>query len=474
MPDSRTLLRAGGRGVAVLGAAVLTVAAFGAAAIVPWPEHRAEPLARSIQPAESRTLRVCPGPMLELGDDAESVSTLGSARIVTATQPADAGAERVVLAPPRGTEDDVAVSLVTDPGAVDAGMLAGAQSQRLTTETAAGFLAAGCAEPLADAWLAGGSTELGRSTMLLLANPGEVAATVDVRVHSETGPVEAPSGLGLIVQPGGQRVISIAGLAPGAAAPVVHVTSTGGTVAATLEQTSIDVLTPTGAELIGTTAPPAKRQTITGVVVPQAGGIAVDEDHAEGDAHPSLRLLAPGTDAVEAAVSVVPEAGGEGSVFDVVLQPGQVSDIPLGELAAGEYTVRIDADGEFVAAARTATTAGGDEPPSDFAWFPASLPLLEETLIAVPRGPGAKLHFANTGDADVEASVTTDDDGERRVTVPAGGAVSVPMPGGGGSAFVADGAGLFASLSFAGDRQLAGVAVQPPGPLDSPIVVYPR
>ncbi|MFK4729835.1 DUF5719 family protein [Agromyces mediolanus] len=472
MPDSRRLLRAGGRGIAVVGAAALTVAAFGAAALVPWPEHRVEPLARSIQPAESRTLRVCPGPMLELGDDAESVSTLGSARIQVATQPADAGAERVPLSPPRGSEDDIAVALVTEPGAVEPGLLAGAQSQRLTSETTAGFIAAACAEPVADAWLAGGSTELGRQTLLLLANPGEVAATVDVRVHSETGPVDAPAGLGLVVQPGAQRVVSIAGLAPGAASPVVHVTSTGGTVAASLEQTSIDVLTPTGADLIGTTAAPAKRQTITGLIVPQAGGIAVDEDHAEGDAHPSLRLLAPGTEPVDAAVSVVPETGGEGSVFDVVLQPGQVSDIPLGELAAGAYTVRIDADGELVAAARTATRAGREELPSDFAWFPAALPLLDETLVAVPRGPGPKLHLANTTDADIEASVTGDD-GERQVTVPAGGAVSVSMPAG-GQGLIAGGAGLQASVSFAGDRQLAGFAVQPPGPLDSPILVYPR
>lgn len=473
MPDSRTLIRAGGRGLVILVAAAVGVTVLGAAAIVPWPEHRAEPLSRSIQPAESRTVRVCPGPMLELGDDAESVSTLGSVRLVTATEPADADVEQLTLAPPRGSEDDIAVSLATQPGGVDAGMLAGGQSQQLGTETAAGFVAAACAEPVAEAWLAGGTTELGRSTLLLLANPGDVPATVDVRVHSETGPVDAPSGLGLVVQPGAQRVVSIAGLAPAAASPVVQVTSSGGTVAASLEQTSIDVLTPSGAELIGATAPPAKRQTITGVVVQQSGGIAVDEDHAEGDAHPSLRLLATGTEPVEAAVSVVPETGGEGSVFDVVLQAGQVSDIPLGELAAGDYTVRIDGDGEFVAAARTATRVAEDELPSDFAWFPASLPLLDETLVAVPQGPGAKLHLANPSDADVEASLVAES-GEEAITVPAGAAVSTAMPASGGRVLITGGAGLQASVSFSGERQLAAFAVQPPGPLDSPILIYPR
>ena len=65
MPDSRTLIRAGGRGLVILVAAAVGVTVLGAAAIVPWPEHRAEPLSRSIQPAESRTVRVCPGPMLK-------------------------------------------------------------------------------------------------------------------------------------------------------------------------------------------------------------------------------------------------------------------------------------------------------------------------------------------------------------------------------------------------------------------------
>jgi len=34
--------------------------------------------------------------------------------------------------------------------------------------------------------------------------------------------------------------------------------------------------------------------------------------------------------------------------------------------------------------------------------------------------------------------------------------------------------GLHASVSFIGADELAALAVQPPGPLDSPLQVYPR
>lgn len=474
MPASRTILRIGGRGLAVLAAGALGAAALGAAAVVPWPAHRVEPLAESIQPAESRQLRVCPGSALELADDAESVSLLGQASIATVAQPEDVAVEEVPLTPVDAEAPDAGggpIAIATAPGAVDAGMLAGGQSQRVDAETVAGFAAAACTEPVAEAWFAAGSTEVGRTTLLLLANPGEVTASVDVRVSTETGAVEAPAGLGLLVEPGTQRVVSIAGLAPGAASPVVHVTSSGA-IAASLEQTSIDGLAPSGLDLVGATAAPATSQVIPGVVVPQAGGLAVEEDHADGDAHPIVRLLAPGAEAVDVTVSVLPESGAEGAVFDATLQPGQVSDVPLGELAAGSYTVRVEGDGPVVAGARATTAVAGEPAPADLAWFSAALPLLEETLVSVPAGPAAKLHLANPGGADIEVRLAGTPNASFLV-VPAGGSVSVAVDAE-ERLLLSGAAGAHAAVTFAGARQLAGFAVQPPGPLEAPIVVAPR
>ena len=478
----KTLIRIGLRSAALQLAAALAVATVAAAAFVPWPEHRNEAPSELVQPAESRQLRVCPGPFLALGEDAAAATTassVGPADLVTAAEPADAVLEQVPLAAPGNPNagvDGTPVAIAAEPGGVDAGMLAGAQSQAVSTETLSGFAATACGEAVADAWLVAGATNLGRSGLVLLSNPTAVAATVDVRVIGETGAVEAPSALGIIVPPGSQRVLSLAGLAPNLVSPVVHVTSTGGAIAASLEQSVIVGLAPAGIELTGTTAAPATTQVIPGLVVPQSGGVEASEDHADGDDHPAVRLLAPGDVPVEVSIGVVPESGSGGSTIQATLEPGRVLDVPLGILDEGVYTVRIEADAPVVAAARA--SVGGTEgltdasAPSDFAWTVATAPLLDAAVVAVPPGPDATLHLVNPGGDQVDVTVS-EGGGERTVSVPAAGAASVAL-GGGSSVLLGGTTGLHATVAFTGDDELASFGVQPPGPLDSPIRVYPN
>jgi len=481
MPVSRKqAVRIGARSLGFVAAAALAVGSVAAAALVPWPEHRAEAPSVVVQPSESRQQRVCPGPLLALGEDAAAATTassVGSADVVTAAEPADAALEEVPLAAPgnpRAGEDGTPVAIAAEPGGVDAGMLAGAQSQGVSTETLAGFAAAACGEAVAEAWLVAGATNLGRSGLVLLSNPTAVAATVDVRVIGETGAVEAPSALGIIVPPGSQRVLSLAGLAPNLTSPVVHVTSTGGVIAASVEQSVVVGLAPAGIELTGATAPPATSQVIPGLVVPEAGGVEATEDHVDGDDFPAVRLFSPGEDPVDVSIGVVSDSGG-GSTIEATLQPGLVHDVPLGFLEAGVYTLRIEADAPVVAAARA--TVGGTEgqtdaaAPSDLAWTVATAPLLDAAVVAVPPGPSPTLQLVNPGGAAAEVTVT-EGGAERTVSVPAAGAASVPL--GGASSVVLGGAsGLHATVSFAGSDELASFGVQPPGPLDSPIRVYP-
>ncbi|MDQ0574714.1 DUF5719 family protein [Agromyces albus] len=480
----RTIARIGGRAAAFLVAAALAAAALTAAAIVPWPEHRTSAPSLVVQPAESRQQRVCPGPLMTLADDAAAATTassIGSAAIVADAEPAGAVVEQSpVTAPdnPRADSDGTPTVIAAEPGDVAVGLLAGAQSQTAATETVAGFAAAACSEALADAWLVAGATNLGRTSLMLLSNPTEVAATVDVRVSGESGPVEAASALGIIVPPGNQRVLSLAGLAPNLESPVVHVESTGGAIVASLEHSVVQGLAPAGVELSGATAMPSTRQVIPGFVVAKAGGVDPADDHALGDDFPAVRLFAPGDDAVEASIGIVSETGAGGSTIDVTLQPGRVSDVPLGVLAAGSYTLRIEADAPIVAAARATTgvpaeSGGADAAASvDLAWTVATAPLLDDGVVVVPQGPSPVLHFASTGTDATETTVTIDGT-ERAVTVPAGGAASVALAPG-AVVRLAGVEGLHASVSFAGAAALASFGVQPPGAQDAPIRVYPR
>ncbi|WP_146184974.1 DUF5719 family protein [Agromyces badenianii] len=487
MPASRTIARIGGRAAGFLVAAGVAAAALSAAALVPWPEHRVTPPSLVVQPAESLQQRVCPGPLLTLADDAAAATTassIGSADLVAGADPDDAEIIETPLAAPgnpQADRDGTPVVIAVEPGSVDAGMFAGAQSQSAATETIAGFVATACAEASAESWLVAGATTLGRTSLVSLSNPTDVAATVDVRVIGETGAIDAGSALGIIVPARTQRTVSLAGLAPNLTSPVVHITSTGGMIAAALEQYAVDGLSPAGVEFTGVAAMPATRQVIPGFVVAESGGVDPAEDHADGDAFPALRVLATGDEPVDVSVGLVPESGAGGSTIEVTLQPGRATDVPLGVLEAGSYTVRLEADGPIVAAARATTGSAAGEPAPgetdaaasvDLAWTVSTAPLLDEAVVAVPEGPSPVLHLANEG-GDVAEVLLAIDGESRAVTIEAGSAASVDVPAG-AIVTLSGVAGVHASVSFSGAGELASFGVQPPGPLDAPIRVFPR
>jgi len=479
MPTRRDLMRGVLRGVGVLAAGALAAGAVLAASVAPLPEVAADPPSTVVQPAESRQLRVCPGPLLSLADDAASAATarsIGAPDLVVAADPEDAAVEQVPLDAPdnvAAAADGGPIAISDEPGSVPAGMLAGAQSQAASAESVSGLAAAACVEPASDSWLVAGATEVGRSGLVLLANPGEVASTVDVRVIGETGQVEAPSGLGIVVPPGSQRIVSLAGLAPSVRSPVLHVTSSGAPIAAAVQHSVVLGLESAGVELSTPVAPPAPRQVVPGVVVTDARGVAPDEDHAEGDDFPALRLFAPDDAEAEAVVEIRDEGGTAVSRIEVALAAGQTSDLPLGTLDPGSYTVVVDADAPVVAAARSTVLGEGDDPIlADLAWSAATGPLLERATVAIPDGPDATLRLANPGDAEVTATVAVGGV-ERSVTIPAGGTASVSVQG--GDRVILDGVeGTHAAVTFAAGDALASFPVVPPGPLDSPVRVFPQ
>jgi len=474
------VLRGGGRALAAVAAAALVAGALVAASAVDRPGFAAEAPSVVVEPQESRQLRVCPGPLLVLADDAADATTassLGPASVVTAADPADAPIEQTGLEAPGNPDaavDGSPIAAAAPAGAVAAGMLAAAQSQAASATEVSGFAASACTEPTAEAWLVGGATDVGRSSLVLLANPGDVASTVDVRVIGEAGTIEASSAIGITVPPRSQRVLSLAGLAPNVASPVVHVVSTGGPIAASLEHSIVRGLDPSGVELVTPVAAPANRQVIPGFVVPSAGSVAPQVDEAAGDEFPVLRLLAAGPDEVEVAVSVRSDDGESVSELDVTLQAGLVSDVPLGTFDPGEYTILLDADAPVVAAARaTVLSSDGDEPvPADFAWTAATAPLLDRAAIAIAPGPSPTLHLANPGDEPVEVTLTLGG-AERQISVANGSTASIAVEPG-GVVLLGDAAGLHVTVSYRGDGQLSSLAIQPPGPLDAPIRVYPH
>lgn len=465
-------------GIAGLAVAVL---AIGGTTLIPLPTSRATSPAETVTPVAAAQQRVCPGPLLRLGDEsggsATTATSIGAA--VTTTQAVPDDPEQTSL-PATENLAGIAPELLTLPPVSDTSVtpaVSGSQSQSSSTAGLSGFSAAECAEATGDTWLVGGSTATGRTTIVTLSNPTTVIATVDLAIYGESGRVSAPGAEGLLVAPGTQRIFSLAGYAPGVVSPVVHVESRGGLVVANLQQSVVRTLVTGGIDTIGRTRAPSTETIVSGVVIRSADAVAAAQT-APGfeDLESALRLLAPGDTATTVDVTITSESAASGAVpieFDVSLEPGTVSDVPLPGLVDGTYTVELEADQPFVAGVRTSTVAEAGTT-SDLAWFSGARTLRDETLLSIAPGPSPVLHLTNSSDDDVrvEVEVAGVDVEGRAVEVPQGETVAVAVTADSDVRLTGT-RGVRATVTYAGPAQLASFTVTPPGVASSDVTVYP-
>ena len=479
------------RGLGGLAAAAAVVAAVG---LVPLPEAGIEPLGTVVEPEAADLLSVCPGALLRLGDEtggnAGRVFPVGAPDVVVASQPADT--QRIPLlggdaAGSSAGQEPVAVRLVPSEDAA----VAAAQGQYADgAGELSGLAAAACAEPVSSAWIAAGSTTLGRTSILQLVNPTAVRADVTLELWGEDGRVSAPGMSGIMVPAGGRLALPLSGFAPDLASPVVHVEARGGQVVAWLQTSIIRVIEPGGVDLVGPGVAPAEQLVIPGVRIQDsravAGSLGIE---GYDDLEAVIRIGNPGDTVARVEVSLTP-ANPEGvpTSFEVSVAGGGVSDTPLasahelGEepLPDGVYTVAVRSDVPVVAAARASTitppTAGDAGPvpgAADIAWFSSAAPLTGDTAFAVAAaGSPVLVAVALDGAPHTLVLESLGGGGELALDVPATGSVAIPLSA--GAAYrIRDADGVAAAVSFAGPGRLAGYPVVSPRASDGPLVVRP-
>jgi len=181
----------------------------------------------------------------------------------------------------------------------------------------------------------------------------------------------------------------------------------------------------------------------------------------------------PGDVAAQASVRVIPEGDAlTGASFDLVLDPGVVTDVPIEGLVDGSYSVVVETTVPVVAAMRVSTvavTSAGVTPAgaADVAWFAAATALSDSVFASVASGTGASLHVANPGDS--AATITI---GTTSVSVAAGASVTVAVTG--GEVLSITGAeGLYASVGYAAPGRLASYLVSSVANSEAPVTVYP-
>ncbi|MEY9775765.1 DUF5719 family protein [Arthrobacter sp. MW3 TE3886] len=250
-----------------------------------------------------------------------------------------------------------------------------------------GSAAASCQQPGNDLWLVGANTALGRSAVLNLTNASSTPATVSLDLFGAEGPIQAPGSRGLLVAPGTTRSIILAGLAPGQERLGVRVRSTGGPVAAVIQQSVLRGLTPGGVDFITPGTAPSVSQVATGLEIQDPAALAaLKAKPGFADAGPALEVAVPG--AADAVVEIKlygpdgQKALPGGGV--VTAKAGAVTEVSLAGVPAGTYTVAASSDVSFAATARlTRGLQSGDA--ADIAFSAASARLGSQHIVAVPR-----------------------------------------------------------------------------------------
>lgn len=445
---------------------VLAVIAVVTAVSVPWPTLVREPLSIPATPAPAASVIACDGGLLSIGrtPTAASTVTLAAPQSVTGgTADGEGAAQQQLLTTGVGAGPLAYTAEPRDDQAVD---IAATGAATANADDLAGFAASACRPPLLDSWLVGGSGATGAADLVLLANPGTVPATVQLTVYGVDGPETPPGGDGLVIAPGTQRVVPLAGLALGEETPVVRVSAIGAPIHASLQASITRTLTPAGVDQVGPIASAENTQVITGITVTRQA----DADGA-ADETTVLRMLSP-TLAAAARVSVNSAGRTQaiGEPQEVSLEAGKPLELALNGLPPGAYTVTVEADAPVVAAVWQATgVSAGD----DFAWYTPAPEVTVPSLFATPGGPTPSLTLVNPSGEPVTVDVTPTDGGSAlNLTVPANGSVAVRLAT--RTLYLFDPqAPVRAGLSFAGDGALAGVPVWPADVATPEIVVYP-
>lgn len=438
------------RTVGIVTAAGTVAATIWALGWLPLPELRATAPVEVITPEPGEQVRVCPGPLQQLGltSQADAISSVGEPSRQVATFASAKPTEQPLAAGP------IAYSIDGMNGD-EHSQLGISQGLSISNKKTTGYSATACSQPAPSQWLLAGKTTEGQNAVLDVINPGTVSARVNFALYTESGLVR-PTIPEAVIKPGERTQVSLAGLAAGAEAIAVRVEATGTPVVAYIHQTAIDTLTPKGSDIAGATALPATRQVISGMHVYAR---PVQDDDAPTDIGSVIRLLNPTEEALDAKITFL-SASGTATEMQVPLMAGRVVDMPVTTLPEGDYTVVVETDKPILAAGRIAPLDG-----NEFAWLAASPELRGKAMVAIATGPNPKLALANPSDTERILTVN----GES-VRVRPRSTVFMDQPGG-KSIELDDADGIYAAVYYSGTGELSAMPVLSGNPDATPIEI---
>ncbi len=217
------------------------------------------------------TLVVCPE-LVKSGSDVVTRLTTGTATegrllVRAATLTPAGGLGPMVL--DRGgrvgllnLRSDNALAVAVSASGEQAGALETEQLSRGADGPQRGFANVRCEPTAQDTWFVGGSTTQNAETQLVLVNPYDQPALVNLEIYARSGPVDAPSARGILVGRRSRLVLRLADLAPEEPALAVRVETVEGRIAPALRDARANGETPLGVDWVPRAGRPAEQLTL--------------------------------------------------------------------------------------------------------------------------------------------------------------------------------------------------------------------
>ena len=155
-----------------------------------------------------------------------------------------------------------------------------------------GMASTACAPAASEFWFVGGGAIAGRQTRIVLVNPDETAAIVDVLIRGPEGLIDAPAGRGLVIKGQDRLVVRLDVLAPGVTATAVQVLARTGRVGASVDDEQQSGLATVGTDWIPPAAAPATKVFVPGIVNGAGARVLSISAPGEDDAIVSVRVIA--------------------------------------------------------------------------------------------------------------------------------------------------------------------------------------
>ncbi len=327
-------------------------------------------------------------------------------------------------------------------------IIAQADSGELT-----GLSAAPCTAPSTSQWFVGVGAEATNRTELVLSNPDDAQAEVDLRFFGRAGRVVVPGSPGLIVPAHDTRTVSLESLVAQAGPMTVWVRATSGRVSAMARDLRSVGLDPAGVDWHPGSVGPRRSLVVPGV--------------PEGAGARELPLVNPGMSRAIVSVSVLGATGPFTPVGaeQVEVPPESTTTMSLDTGLAGQGAgIELSADRSVSAAvistsSRSVASTGSAAQP-DIAVEPATAALGRQGVspIAAVTDTDGTLMLSNAGDADTTVSFTVSNLSgvtirQGTILVPAHGTSTRNMDASDGPAYVVvdvpDGAEIHGALDFA-------------------------